>query len=89
MKTEGASEYTDLAGLLNESSSQFPETALFQIIANKVSGSKLLIGKPTESQYCTNGYMDPSLLADCLKDAKNRGWGKLMYSFDEQILIPL
>ena len=74
---EGQSEYTTCNGLLEQSSSQNPNTALFQIAANGVSLDKLVIGKPAlASGDASNGYIDPNTLAGCVAQAKSQGWGK-------------
>ncbi|TBU38070.1 glycoside hydrolase family 18 protein [Dichomitus squalens] len=71
---QGATEYTTCAGLLTASSSTWPQTALFQIIASGVSASKLVVGKPATTGDANNGYIDPSTLAGCISQAKNQGW---------------
>lgn len=71
---QGASEYTTCSGLLTASSSTWPQTALFQIAANGVPLSKLLIGKPGTGSDASNGYMTPSTLASCVAQAASRGW---------------
>ncbi|KAL0576272.1 hypothetical protein V5O48_005716 [Marasmius crinis-equi] len=80
---QGASEYTTCNGLLTTSSSTWPQTALFQIAANGVPLSKLVIGKPASTGDANNGYMDPSTLATCLQTAKNQGWngGAMSWQF--------
>ncbi|KAF9047088.1 glycoside hydrolase [Hymenopellis radicata] len=80
---QGTSEYTTCDGLLTASSSTWPETALFQIIANGVDGSKLVVGKPATTSDANNGYMEPSLLASCLATAKDQGWdgGAMVWQF--------
>ncbi|KAF8916309.1 glycoside hydrolase superfamily [Mucidula mucida] len=52
---QGTSEYTTCDGLLTASSSTWPETALFQIIANGVDGSKLIIGSRELPRMLTTG----------------------------------
>ncbi|KAJ7765495.1 glycoside hydrolase family 18 protein [Mycena maculata] len=71
---QGATEYTTCAGLLTESSSTWPETALFQIAASGVPLDKLVIGKPGTSSEASNGFMSASTLATCLQTAKAQGW---------------
>ncbi len=73
--SEGSAEYTTCSGLLTESSSTHPNSALFQISANGIPLSKLVIGKPATAQLTYSGYMDTTTLASCLEQAKNRGWG--------------
>ena len=77
--SEGATEYTTCAGLLTTSSSTWPQTALFQIIASGVPASKLVIGKPATTADANNGYIDPSTLAGCVSQAKNQGWSKFTF----------
>ncbi|GLB41933.1 putative glycosyl hydrolase 18 family protein [Lyophyllum shimeji] len=71
---QGASEYTDCNGLLTASSSTWPQSAVFQIGANGVPFSKIVIGKPATTSDANNGYMSTSTLATCLQQAKNQGW---------------
>ncbi|KAI0923953.1 hypothetical protein AcW1_006755 [Taiwanofungus camphoratus] len=72
--SEGSSEYTTCSGLLDESSSTYPESALFQIADNGPSLDKLVIGKPANTGDANTGYMDPSTLAECLQTAQGQGW---------------
>jgi len=71
---QGAKEYVTCSGLLAESSSQWPQTALFQIAANGVPLEKLVLGKPATNTSASDGYMEPSTLAGCLETAKGGGW---------------
>ncbi|KAL1943056.1 hypothetical protein VTO73DRAFT_4727 [Trametes versicolor] len=71
---QGTSEYTTCAGLLTTSSSTWPNSALFQIVASGVPASKLVIGKPANSGDATNGYIAPATLAGCISQAKSQGW---------------
>ncbi|KAG6854029.1 hypothetical protein C0991_011234 [Blastosporella zonata] len=71
---QGTSEYTTCAGLLTTSSGTWPQSALFQIIANGVSQSKLVIGKPATASEASNGFMNTATLASCLQTAKAQGW---------------
>lgn len=78
LHTEGATEYTTCQGLLDTSSSTWPNSALFQISAS-VSLNKLVIGKPATSGDASNGFMSTSTLASCLATAKNSGWSKFLF----------
>jgi len=71
---QGSTEYTTANGLLTESSSTWPQSALFQIAANGVDLNKIVIGKPATASDASNGYMDPSTLATCLQQAQSQGW---------------
>ncbi|KZT71954.1 glycoside hydrolase family 18 protein [Daedalea quercina L-15889] len=71
---QGSDEYTTCDGLLTNSSSTWPESALFQIISNGVDQGKLLIGKPATTGDANTGYMDASTLATCVEQAKDQGW---------------
>lgn len=75
LRPEGTSEYTTCSGLLDTSSSTWPESALFQIVASGVSQDKLVIGKPATTGDASSGYMSPSTLATCVEDAMSQGWG--------------
>ncbi|KAL1747810.1 glycoside hydrolase family 18 protein [Schizophyllum fasciatum] len=72
---QGTTEYTTCDSLLNTSSSTWPESALFQIIASGVDADKLVIGKPATTGDANNGYIAPETLAQCLQTAKAAGWG--------------
>ncbi|KAL6298978.1 glycoside hydrolase [Sparassis latifolia] len=72
---QGATEYTTCSGLLDASSSTWPESALFQIIANGVTADKLVIGKPATTGDASSGYMAPATLATCVETAQSNGWG--------------
>ncbi|KAG1856974.1 glycoside hydrolase family 18 protein [Suillus subalutaceus] len=71
---QGTTEYTTCDGLLYNSSTTWPQTALFQIADSGISLDKLVIGKPATAAQATNGYMDPSLLASCVSEAYAAGW---------------
>ncbi|KAG6821430.1 hypothetical protein H0H93_010154 [Arthromyces matolae] len=88
---QGSSEYTTCNGLLTASSSTWPESALFQIAANGVSLSKLVIGKPATSSDASNGYMSTSTLASCVATAKSQGWngGVMVWEHKQRSKKPL
>ena len=73
---EGATEYTTCSNLLRSSSSAWPNTSVFQIAANGVDLSKIVIGKPATAGDAGSGFMDTSTLASCLSQGKNKGWSK-------------
>ncbi|KAJ3558300.1 hypothetical protein NP233_g11533 [Leucocoprinus birnbaumii] len=83
--TTGTSEYTDCNGLLTTSSSTWPQSALFQIAASGVPLQKLVIGKPATSGDANNGYMSTSALAQCVEQAKSKGWsaGVMVWEFPD------
>jgi hypothetical protein len=67
--------YTTIETLLHKSII-FPGTSLFEIVKKGVPGSKLVIGKPTHPLDApSGGFMDTSLLAEALKQAKAEKWG--------------
>jgi hypothetical protein len=72
---EGTTEYTTCTGLLTESSMTWPNTSVFQIAEAGVTLDKLVIGKPATTADATNGYMNTSLLAECVDMAYEDGWG--------------
>ena len=74
MPTDGATEYTTCEGLLTQSSSTWPKTSVFEIVASGVSANKLVIGKPATAADASNGFMDPATLGSCVKQAKAKGW---------------
>ncbi|KAF8659839.1 hypothetical protein AX16_001724, partial [Volvariella volvacea WC 439] len=71
---QGVNEYTTCDNLLNRSSNTWPQTSIFEIAANGVPLSKIVIGKPAGTGDANNGFMSTSTLASCLAQAKNRGW---------------
>jgi hypothetical protein len=73
---EGTNEYTTCDGLLNTASSVWPKSALFQIAASGVPQSKLVIGKPGTAGDASNGFVSTSLLAQCVQQAKGKGWSE-------------
>ncbi|KAJ3907135.1 glycoside hydrolase [Lentinula edodes] len=82
---QGANEYTTCAGLLTNSSSTWPESALFQIADSGIPLHKLVIGKPALTSDASNGFMNTSTLANCLNTAKKFGWnaGAMVWEFPD------
>ncbi|KLO18244.1 glycoside hydrolase family 18 protein [Schizopora paradoxa] len=82
---QGTSEYTTCAGLLTQSSSTWPNSALFQIAASGISLDKLVIGKPANTGDASNGYIAPATLAGCVEQAKAKGWdaGVMVWEFPD------
>jgi len=82
---QGTTEYTDCNGLLTQSSSAWPKTSLFEIAASGVPQSKLIIGKPATPSDASNGYISPSSLAQCVSQAKGKGWngGVMVWEFPD------
>jgi chitinase len=82
---QGTTEYTTCAGLLTQSSSTWPNSAVFQIAAGGVPLNKIVIGKPSTPGDATGGagYIDPNTLASCLQQAKAQGWsaGAMFWQF--------
>ena len=81
--TEGATEYTTCEGLLTQSSSTWPKTSVFEIVASGVSANKLVIGKPGGASDATNGFIDPATLGTCVNQAAAAGWkgGVMAFQF--------
>jgi chitinase len=73
---QGVSEYTTCQNLFTASSSQWPNTAVFQLAnVQGVPLNKIVVGKPAASAGdANNGYIDPSTFASCLASAKAQGW---------------
>ncbi|KAI5895428.1 glycoside hydrolase family 18 protein [Schizophyllum commune H4-8] len=86
---QGTTEYTTCDSLLNTSSSTWPESALFEIIANGVDADKLVIGKPATSGDANNGYIAPETLAECLQTAKAAGWSAGAMSWQTSVMEEL
>lgn len=79
--TEGASEYIDCPGLLTKSTSANPQSSVFEIAAGGFDLNKIVIGKPGTSTDASNGYMPTSTLADCVSQAKAKGWSEFRICF--------
>ncbi|KAF5374494.1 hypothetical protein D9615_009116 [Tricholomella constricta] len=77
---QGEGEYTTCAGLLTASSTKWPQASLFQIADSGIPLSKLVIGKPANINGANNGYMSASELAQCVQQAKNKGWSEYILS---------
>ncbi|KAG2128556.1 glycoside hydrolase family 18 protein [Suillus clintonianus] len=82
---QGTTEYTTCTGLLTTSSSTWPKTSVFQIAAAGVSLDKLVIGKPATTSDASNGYMNTTLLAQCVDNAYQQGWdaGVMVWEFPD------
>ncbi|KAI0083913.1 glycoside hydrolase family 18 protein [Irpex rosettiformis] len=82
---QGSTEYTTCSGLLTQSSSTWPGSALFQIASSGVPVSKLVIGKPATQGDASSGFMSASTLASCVAQAKNQGWngGVMVWEFPD------
>ncbi|KAJ4469520.1 glycoside hydrolase [Lentinula aciculospora] len=82
---QGSNEYTTCTGLLTNSSSTWPKSALFQIAASGVPLDKLVIGKPATTSDASDGFMSTSTLASCLNTAKISGWnaGAMVWEFPD------
>ena len=73
--------YATCAGLLTSSGGAYPGSSVFEINANGVSLSKIVIGKPATQGDAAAGYMSPSSLSSCLVTAMNKGWSECGDSF--------
>ncbi|KAJ7116028.1 glycoside hydrolase [Mycena epipterygia] len=71
---QGATEYNTCSNLLAQSSTQWPQTALFQIAANGIPLDKLVLGKPATNTSASDGFIPPATLAGCVATAKSGGW---------------
>ncbi|GJJ10720.1 hypothetical protein Clacol_004947 [Clathrus columnatus] len=71
---QGSTDYTTCEGLLYQSSSSWPETAVFEMARNGVDLHKIVIGKPGNNDDASNGYMSTSMLSSCLEKAAAHGW---------------
>ncbi|KAG2128555.1 glycoside hydrolase family 18 protein [Suillus clintonianus] len=82
---QGKTEYTTCTGLLTKSSSTWSNTSVFQIAAAGVSLDKLVIGKPATKSDASNGYMNTTLLAQCVEKAYKKGWdaGVMVWEFPD------
>ena len=66
-------DYDDCSTLI-ESSTKYPGSSLKEIASFGVPSNKLVIGKPFTSADATNGYMEPSKLGECVRQAQSQGW---------------
>ncbi|KAH8093282.1 glycoside hydrolase family 18 protein [Cristinia sonorae] len=75
-------DYTTCNSLLNTSGSQWPKSALFQIVASGVPASKIVIGKPATTADASDGFIAPATLAGCISQAKSQGWSGGVMSWE-------
>ncbi|KAG2113001.1 glycoside hydrolase family 18 protein [Suillus discolor] len=82
---QGTTEYTTCTGLITESAAPWPNTSVFQIAAAGVSLDKVVIGKPATTADATNGYMNTTVLAQCVEMAYEQGWdaGVMVWEFPD------
>ncbi|KAL5501800.1 hypothetical protein ACEPAH_9060 [Sanghuangporus vaninii] len=64
-------DYDDCNTLLSQSKTK---TSVFEIAKTGVDQSKIVIGKPATAADATNGFVDTKTLADCVSQAKQKGW---------------
>jgi hypothetical protein len=67
------SEYTTCTGLVTHSDQPFTNSSIFEINAAGVSLDKIVMGKPATASDAS-GFVDPSILATCVQQAKDTGW---------------
>jgi chitinase len=71
---QGTTEYTTCEGLITASSSQWPKTAVLELVANGIPADKVVIGKPATTADATNGFVEPATLATCVEQGAAAGW---------------
>lgn len=72
---QGADKYNTLSTLLWDSGDFFPQSSIFELIVHsKIPANSLVIGKPALRKDANDGYMNESLLAQCMADALKQGW---------------
>ncbi|KAL5519826.1 hypothetical protein ACEPAG_1486 [Sanghuangporus baumii] len=64
-------DYEDCNTLLSQSKTK---TSVFEIAKTGVDQNKIVIGKPATAADATNGFVDTKTLADCVSQAKQKGW---------------
>jgi chitinase len=85
---QGTAQYTTCATLLTTSGGSFPGSSVFEIAANGVPLSKLVIGKPANSgDGPSGGYVDPATLATCVSQAKASGWNAGVMAWEVRIVL--
>jgi len=67
-------EYTDCNGLINTSSSVWPQTSVLEIVAGGVPADKVVLGKPATGADANNGFVDTATLATCVAQGAAAGW---------------
>ena len=55
-------------------SKNFPGTAIKEMISDGYPQDKLIIGKPSDANAASNGYIEPSTLSGCISQAKDLDW---------------
>ncbi|WVR08219.1 hypothetical protein IAU60_005266 [Kwoniella sp. DSM 27419] len=78
---QGDGVYTTCETLLFDSGNDWPSTSVFEL--NSYAGvplDKIVIGKPLDEGAAANGFMDASVLTDCVTQAQQKGWnGGVMF----------
>lgn len=80
-------DYETCDSLITESSSQWADSAVMQMVAQKFPANKLVIGKPATTGDASNGYVDPTTLANCTLIARKQGWNAGVMSW--QVSAPV
>ncbi|KAJ3391937.1 hypothetical protein HDU84_005085 [Entophlyctis sp. JEL0112] len=87
---QGSTDYASCDTLLTKANGYFAGTSLFEISANGVPLNKLVIGKPvTTAGVANTGYMSPTLLAECVSEAKAMGWNAGVMGWQSTLDVPL
>lgn len=71
---QGVDEYVTCDGLFKAASTQWPGSAVDEIIASGVPANKVVVGKPGAAADASNGFIEPATLAGCVADAKAGDW---------------
>ena len=66
-------DYTTCDSLV-VSAAKNPGTAILQLVQAGIPQQKIVAGRPATPADANNGYMPPSTVAQCLQQAKGKGW---------------
>ncbi|KIJ53610.1 glycoside hydrolase family 18 protein [Sphaerobolus stellatus SS14] len=67
--------YEDCGSLVSSSGGGYPGSSIMEIANQGIDSSKIVAGKvATQADAYSGGYIDPSTLAGCVAQAKNKGW---------------
>ena len=78
-------DYDDCNSLLTQSKTK---TSVFEIAKAGVDQNKIVIGKPATAADASNGFVETSTLAQCVSQAKGKGWNGGVMVWQVSALLP-
>jgi len=75
-------EYTDCVTLFTKSSSAWPQTSVFEMVASGIPIEKIVVGKPGTPHDESEGYMDPADIGKCVTQAASQGFKSGLMSWE-------